>query len=118
MTELWLPWPRPTLSPNLRQHWSRLAKAKARYREDCRLTVLAMNPLPRVPAAGDLAILFEWCCPTRRDYDSDNLLSRMKAGVDGMCDALGFNDKRFRYSAQTFGPVVKGGAVRVRITAL
>ena len=77
-----------------------------------------MNPLPRVPATGPLAILFEWCCPTRRDYDSDNLLSRMKAGVDGMCDALGFNDKRFRYSAQTFGPVVKGGAVRVRITAL
>ena len=118
MTELWLPWPKPTLSPNLRQHWSRLSKAKAKYREDCRLTVLAMKPLPRVPATGPLAILFEWCCPTRRDYDSDNLLSRMKAGVDGMCDALGFNDKRFRYSAQTFGPVVKGGAVRVRITAL
>lgn len=33
--------------------------------------------------------------PTRRSYDRDNLLARMKAGLDGMCDAMKINDKRF-----------------------
>ena len=35
---LTLPWPPKELSPNARQHWSKLAKAKKAYRDACAWT--------------------------------------------------------------------------------
>ena len=33
--------------------------------------------------------------PDKRSYDRDNLVARMKSGIDGLADALRINDKRF-----------------------
>ena len=41
-----------------------------------------------------VTILF--VAPNRRRYDVDNLLARLKAGLDGVCDALKINDVQFR----------------------
>ena len=91
-----LPWPPPALSPNVRQHWRKLAKAKAEYRELCAVSVrgLGGRRTYKVPD-GPLHLKLEFCPPTRRKYDRDNLLSRMKSGLDAVCtDALGFDDSR------------------------
>lgn len=44
---------------------------------------------------GPLRLSIKFYRPTRRSYDRDNLLARMKSGLDGMCDAMKINDKRF-----------------------
>jgi crossover junction endodeoxyribonuclease RusA len=95
-----LPWPPVQLNPNTRLHWAALAKFKARYRLACRLAVeeqqaaLATKFRDSIPA-GPLLLVVRFMRPNRRSYDRDNLLARMKSGIDGACDALGLNDKRF-----------------------
>lgn len=88
------------LNPNTRLHWAALAKYKARYRLACRLAVeeqqakLGTKFRDQIPA-GQLLLVVRFCRPNRRSYDRDNLLARLKSGIDGACDALGINDKRF-----------------------
>ena len=118
MLTITLPWPPSELSPNKRLHWARLAKAKARYREACRIETLhcLAGRLPRL--ADRLAVLLEFMPPDRRSYDRDNLTARMKAGLDGMCDALGIDDKRIkRQTTEVVESVVPAkGAACVRVT--
>ena len=109
-----LPWPPAALSPNARKHWRVLAKAKADYRQRCAVYA----SLGRVKlGAGLIHVSIVFCPPDRRSYDLDNLHARIKAGLDGMCDALGVNDRQFRPVTVDFGEVVKGGAVRVALAA-
>ena len=53
--------------------------------------------------------------PDRRSYDRDNLVARMKAGIDGLADALKINDKRFNTVISTMASDSLGGFVRIRI---
>lgn len=94
MTEIRLPWPPTVLSPNSRDHWSRLARAKKIYREACWAATLEQKAAVRPDARLRTELLFYR--PTRREMDHDNLLARMKAGLDGVADALRINDRRFR----------------------
>ena len=94
-----LPWPPSTLSPNTRQHWTKLAKAKAAYRRQCADATFAQDDAMATGLSGclyrgDLHLTLRFCPPANRRYDRDNLLCRMKAGLDGVCDALGFDDSR------------------------
>lgn len=88
-----LDWPPSTLSPNRRQHWAKLASAKKVYRHACYLATCQQRP-GAVPD-GDLHLTLRFSAKDRRRYDKDNLLARMKAGIDGVCDALGIDDVRF-----------------------
>lgn len=109
-----LPWPPPQLSPNKRLHWAALAKYKHRYREECAIATQAF--LVEIPK-GPLAMRLTFFRPDRRTYDRDNLLARMKSGLDGMCDALGINDNRFTViTLRVSDIVVDGGAVHVYIS--
>lgn len=45
----------------------------------------------------------------------DNLLARMKAGLDGVCDAWGVNDKFFRPITIDMGDKCEGGKVVLQI---
>lgn len=114
---LFLPWPPRELSPNTRQHWARLAKAKAHYRATCRVVAMDMAAGRKV-ASGSLAARIQFCPPNRRRFDRDNLLARMKSGLDGVCDALGIDDSRFASLTVTTGEVMRGGVVSVEIVAL
>ena len=113
MIELQLPWPPSDLSPNKRLHWARLAKVKKLYRKECMFSVLAQN-IDRVPD-GPLALDLTFVPPTRHSYDRDNLVARMKSGLDGLADALDINDKRFTTLAARVDTDNIGGFVRVRI---
>jgi crossover junction endodeoxyribonuclease RusA len=108
------------LSPNARQHWARLAKFKKRYRATCAMEVAVQTSfrnrkaLQSLPQQLDLELQF--VRPNRRSYDRDNLLARMKAGLDGLCDALHIDDSRFAsVRVSVVKNVIAGGAVNVRI---
>lgn len=93
--ELSLPWPPKALSPNARKHWRGLAKAKAAYRDLCRMETLLQCHPSRVKLPNFMHLVLEFVPPDRRKRDRDNLLASMKSGLDGMADALGINDARF-----------------------
>lgn len=120
--QLVLPWPGRELSPNTRIHWAKLARAKKRYRLDC--AVLARSQgLQKLAIPDDLQklegislhVALTFCPPTRQAYDLDNALARMKAGLDGLADVLGLDDRHWRFSIGR-GPVVKGGQVNVELS--
>jgi crossover junction endodeoxyribonuclease RusA len=113
MIAITLPWPPSALSPNTRQHWSKLAKAKKSYREACAWTAKEQGA-GRIDAA-KLHVSLVFVPPNRRAFDLDNLLSRMKSGLDGLCDVLGVDDKHWSLTISKADQI--GGMVKVRITA-
>lgn len=113
MIEVRLPWPPQALSPNARLHWAVIAKVKKSYREVCRLETLAQLGRQRL-VDGPVQVHIEFYRPTRRSMDWDNLIARMKAGLDGLSDALKINDRQFRLSMKVADQT--GGFVLVKIS--
>lgn len=109
-----LPWPYKQLSPNARVHFMTLAKFKRVYRSAC--FVLAKQAKLDVPD-GDIRIVLEFYPPTKRNRDDDNLVAMMKCGLDGVADALGVNDSRFRLQPPVVMPE-QGGYVRLTVGAV
>jgi crossover junction endodeoxyribonuclease RusA len=108
-----LPWPPKDLSPNARIHWSRRSKAAKAYRRACHVLTLEAG-IRGVDWEGDIHLWIDFYPPDRRHRDDDNMVAAFKAGRDGMADAMGLDDKRFRIH-----PYVKdevGGMVKIRIT--
>ncbi len=106
------PWPPKTLSPNARVHWAVKSKATKALRLTC--AVLAKQARMSVDWEGDIHVWMDYYPPDRRARDQDNMISASKGMLDGLADALGVNDKRFRLH-----PYVKdetGGIVKVRLT--
>ena len=118
MIEIVLGWPPSDLSPNKRLHWAKLATAKKQYRKDC-LSVTKeqlkkyKSVYEKIPEKLVLEMLF--IPPDKRSYDRDNLVARMKAGIDGLSDALRINDKRFNTVISTMDTTTLGGYVRILI---
>ena len=57
--------------------------------------------------------------PDKRKRDLDNMLARMKSGLDGFFDALEIDDARVRaYSWLGWGEVLLGGSVSVVLRSL
>lgn len=90
-----LPWPPKELSPNARLHWAKLARAKAAYRQTCGWEVKRHAAAFGAGPHEQLVLTLEFFAPNKRSRDQDNLLASMKAGLDGMADALGINDSRW-----------------------
>ena len=114
MSELVFAWPPKVLSPNARVHWSVKSKAAKAYRADCwAITKEAKVILPDSPK---LALWLDFYPPDKRHRDDDNMIAAFKSGRDGMAEALGINDKRFRVFPMVMDEI--GGMVRARITNL
>lgn len=109
-----LPWPPKELSPNTRQHWSKLAKAKKAYREACMWQSIEQGA-KRMDCA-KLHLSIEFVPPNRRGFDLDNLLSRLKSGLDGLSDVLGVNDRNWSLTITRSDTV--GGMVKVTISRM
>lgn len=107
-----VPWPDKRLSPNARVHHMALAKVKKQYRADCALIAtygrVALSGMP-------LSLHLDFHPPDARRRDRDNLLASMKAGIDGVCDALGIDDSAFDPVSVSLKSPVKGGQVVLRI---
>jgi crossover junction endodeoxyribonuclease RusA len=106
-----LPWPPSILSPNARAHWARKDAPRKKYKGDCYL--LAWAKKPELPE-GKIPLKITFCPPDRRKRDMDNMLSSIKAGLDGISQAWGVDDSRFR-PILDIGDVVKHGAVVVEV---
>ena len=115
MVELKLPWPPSELSPNSRGHFMALARAKKKYRFDCSWTTIQQRQSQGDNLVGKLRVELTFHRPNRRVYDRDNLLARMKSGLDGVADGLRIDDKRFDTIAVRVADEI-GGFVLVRIT--
>lgn len=106
-----LPWPPKELSPNARVHWAVLAKAKRAYRAECasqaRIQGVAQAKVQKL----HLALVFY--PPTRRLFDLDNALARMKSGLDGLADVLGVDDRHWTFSVYRAEQI--GGMVKVEV---
>lgn len=114
MIKVTLPFPPTGLSPNSRLHWRSLASLKKTYREVCWACTLEQNQSP-VPD-GPLMLELMFVKPSRRQMDRDNLLARMKSGLDGVADALKINDNRFATVVIRVAPDDQiGGFVRLKI---
>lgn len=121
MIEFTLPWPLAQLSPNARLHWAKVARAKKQYRKACWATCLEQMPGQSLSPAGDhpgLTLTLTFVPPDRRSYDRDNLMARMKSGIDGMCDAIKIDDKAFHTVISTVAADQIGGFVKVTITII
>lgn len=114
MIVLELPWPHKDLSPNARVHFMALSRAKKKYRTDCRYLALAA----KATAQGPQTLAFTFHPPHNRKYDRDNLIASMKAGIDGLADALKINDSDFHLGAIEIGAQAQGGKVRVFISEI
>lgn len=106
-----LPWPPTALSPNTRSHWATLARAKKAYRAACSAQALAQGV--RRIQADKLHLSLTFYPPTRRAFDLDNALARVKAGLDGLADVLGVDDSKWSLSIAKADAV--GGFVRVEV---
>ena len=107
-----LPWPPTGLSPNSRNHWAKTAKLKKQYREACFWQAMEQGARPIQAASLHLTLTFY--PPTRRAYDLDNALARIKSGLDGLADVLKVDDKHWTLTIQKGEGI--GGFVSVEIT--
>lgn len=110
-----LPWPPRVLSPNARTHWATKSKAAKSYRNVCRLIAHEAG-LRGVEWDGTIHLWITFLAPDRRARDDDNLIASFKSGRDGLADAMGIDDKRFRIHPWVSDEVFKGGAVRIILT--
>jgi crossover junction endodeoxyribonuclease RusA len=111
MITLKLPWPSSALSPNSRKHWAVLAKEKKKYRAKCAYEALAQGVKNIDAKKLHVSIVFH--PPTRRAFDLDNLLARMKSGLDGLSDVIGVDDKNWSIHIEKSDNI--GGFVDVKI---
>lgn len=113
--DLDFPWPPPQLSPNARHHWAKAAAARKAYRARCRAIAAAAGVRDVLPPETSLEVFLTFFPPDRRGRDWDNMLASMKAGLDGLADAAGVDDRHWRLGFTVADPV-KGGQVLVRMT--
>lgn len=114
-----LDFPSSKLSPNARSHWAVLAKAKKHYRQDCYFNAMAQGghtfALPE--GCSHLRASFTFRPPSRRRYDIDNLVARMKSGIDGLVDLIKIDDSLWEMSFK-MGDRARGGQVIVEIEGI
>lgn len=106
-----LPWPPAALSSNARSHWATKARATKKYRGDAKLCALAAKP--QIPSEGEIALTIRFVPPHRR-FDRVNLPAMLKAGFDGLADALKVDDRRF-VPTYTYAEPEKPGRVEVTV---
>jgi len=108
-----LPWPPSVLSPNRREHWRVVAKAKKAYRQECGWQAIAQGG--KAIASKSLHLTITFVPPARHMYDLDNLLARMKSGLDGLADILQVDDSRWTLTIRKADSV--GGMVLIEVSA-
>ena len=111
-----LPWPPSGLSPNARLHWAKLARLKKQYRAVCAGQARIQGA--RAIKADALHITVEFVPPTRRAFDLDNALARMKSGLDGLADVLKVDDSRWELTIRKAPAGTIGGFVLVGVEVM
>jgi crossover junction endodeoxyribonuclease RusA len=93
-------------------------RARSKYRAGARILALASGArdfAKVLPEGAPLRVMLRVYPPDKRRRDWDNIVASLKSGLDGIADALGVDDSRFRLSIEMIPEVVKGGRVDVVI---
>lgn len=113
MATVFLPWPDKKLSPNARHHWSVVARAKKAAKRTAYYTALEAG-LGKIDAER-ISVLVSFYPPDRRPRDTDNMVSSLKAGFDGLSQAIGIDDSKWELTISPRGPIEKNGLVKVEL---
>lgn len=113
--KLSLSWPPKELHSNSRAHYMAKARATRKYRAECAYVAMSEGWHLHKPVEGPFPLTLTFCPPDKRRRDQHNMPTAMKAGLDGLADALGVDDYNFRVT-YAWGEPVKGGAVLVEVT--
>jgi crossover junction endodeoxyribonuclease RusA len=92
-----LGFPPADLFPNRKNglHWAATYKIKKEYREAA-FWLTKQQAMNWKHSGGDVALVLIFEMPDKRHRDADNCLAAAKAGLDGMAEALGVNDRNFQ----------------------
>lgn len=114
MSTVVLPWPPKELSPNARMHYMALHRAKKAYRTACWLQARkAGMSAATLMGADEAEVHLIFYPPDRRNRDMDNMIASMKAGLDGLADALKVDDSAFHVTFDVSDDI--GGMVKVSV---
>jgi hypothetical protein len=99
-----------------------VSKLKAKARHDAHLCAiadlgLAGRAIFRGAAALDVTVIFHPPIQPGPQPDDDNMIARLKAARDGIADAIGVDDGKWRVSYHMAHPV-KDGCVLVALAAV
>lgn len=111
-----LPFPPSSLFPNRKngKHWATVEGAKSMAREGA--TDAAKQAASAFSDDGkDIAMSIVFVAPDGHHRDLDNCLAAAKPQIDGIADALGVNDKRFRPILLNYVKGDKPGAMLVAV---
>lgn len=109
-----LPWPPLASSPNGSQgNFRAKASAGRGYKWDAHICC-KRDKLRKVTAVECVTITFHKT--DLGNYDLDNMLARIKRGLDAIATAIGVDDGKWQEVRLRRGHVVNGGAVVVEIT--
>jgi crossover junction endodeoxyribonuclease RusA len=106
-----LPIPRMKLSPNGRCHWRTKSKATKAARNFARVTTLQILGGKPPPCPVGYSLHYYWPSTHR---DDDNAIASAKAYMDGICGAMGVDDKTLRFRELFHSPA--GKRPRLEIT--
>lgn len=111
-----LSWPPKELSPNARVHWAKKGLATKKYRQEAMIFAksAARYDYSSLPESGPIKLRVTFFTPDNRRRDIDNMAASMKAAFDGIAEAWGVDDSRFRLTLEIGAPV-KHGAVIVEV---
>ena len=113
-----MPWPDTVLSPNTTAHWAVKAKAKKDYKRIAAMRTYQANQYGFNQIEGRVEVEFHFYPPRTGKYDEDNLIARMKSGIDGIAQAIKTDDSNFHYKEMHIHDPVSGGLVIANITFL
>ncbi|MBM3603586.1 MAG: endodeoxyribonuclease RusA [Alphaproteobacteria bacterium] len=115
VTQIILPWPPVAMSPNATRqgNWRGKTEAAKRYKADCWAICKAAGVRAIDAQSVEATIIF--CPPSRRAFDLDNALARIKQGIDAIAEAIGVDDSKWRSITLERGQVCKDGGIIVHI---
>lgn len=108
-----LPFPDRALHPNSRPHWSTKAR-KVKFARDAACWQMKAALGPRKVSWERVSIHWVFHPKTKHPIDDDGAVASCKSYRDGIADALGIDDSKFRSTHEIREPV-KGGKVTVTI---
>jgi crossover junction endodeoxyribonuclease RusA len=90
--EIVLPWPDGKLTPHAKGHWRPKAAATKEARNMAWAKAMEKPAIQTIPNA----VIFVEYYPKARRGDVHNMHGRMKAYIDGIADAMGCDDRKFK----------------------
>lgn len=108
-----IPYPSKDLSPNSRGHWSKLARARKKAKQEA--YYLALEAGVKRIEADRVNVKVTFFPPDNRRRDIDNAISSCKAILDGISLALGVDDSKFNLTFAWGGTVMQNGLVKIEL---